>query len=206
MPWVSVWPDGPRSNALKLKIPKFDATSTEGLTAAEIRARRRMLEVLYYYQAVEKKPWRLDHCSPIIGIREGCRVMGDYVLKVEDVRAGRSFDDGVARGTYQLDAHSLDDDQLNYVLPKDQLQVPPYQIPLRSLIARDGKNLMMAGRCFSADQLALSSARVSTSGSMMGQAAGIAAALCATKRADPRDLDPAEVRKIVEERGAQLKC
>jgi len=206
MPWVSIWPDGPRSNALKLKIPKFDSTSTEGLTAAEIRARRRMLEVLHYYQAVEKRPWRLDHCSPIIGIREGCRIVGDYILKVEDVRAGRSFDDGVARGTYQLDAHSLDDDARNYILPKDQLKVPPYQIPYRSLIARDAKNLMMAGRCFSADQLALSSARVATSGSMMGQAAGIAAALCASKRADPRALDVSEVRKIVEERGAQMKC
>lgn len=206
MPWVSVWPDGPRSNALKLKIPKFDATSTEGLTAAEIRARRRMLEVLFYYQAVERKPWRLDHCASIVGIREGCRVVGDYVLKLEDLRAGRVFEDGVARGTYQLDAHSLEDEHLRYVLPKDQLAVPPYQIPLRSLIARDGKNLMMAGRCFSADQLALSSARVSTTGSMMGQAAGIAAALCVERKCDPRDLDPVMVKRVVEQRGAILKC
>jgi len=91
-----------------------------------------------------------------------------------------------------------------FILPKDQLKVPPYQIPLRSLIAREGKNLMMAGRNLSADQLALSSARVSTSGAMMGQAAGIAAAMAAGKRCDPRDLDPAEVRRIVIQRGAEL--
>jgi hypothetical protein len=54
--------------------------------------------------------------------------------------------------------HKPDDDKRTYILPKDQLDVPPYQIPLRSLIAKDGRNLMMAGRCFSADQLALSSA------------------------------------------------
>jgi len=206
LPMVSVWPDGPRGNAIKLKVPKFDATSTESLTAAEIRARRRMFEVLYYHQAVEKRPWRLDHCSPIIGIREGCRIVGDYVLKVDDVRAGRVFDDGVARGTFYLDAHGVDDEKRTYQLPPEQLKVPPYQIPLRSLIARDGKNLMMAGRCFSADQLALSSARVSTTGSMMGQAAGIAAALAVQKKCDPRDCDPAAVKKIVLERGANLKC
>jgi hypothetical protein len=52
--------------------------------------------------------------------------------------------------------------------------------------------------------LALSSARVSTSASMMGQAAGIAAAMSTQKRCDPRQLDPADVRKIVERRGARL--
>jgi len=205
LPMTSIWPDGPRSNALKIKIPMFDATDTESLTAAEIRARRRMLEVLDYYQRVEKKPWRLDHCSPIIGIREGCRIVGDYVLTVDDLRAGRNFDDAVARGTFYLDGHKPDDDKRTYILKKSEMQVPPYQIPFRSLLAKDARNLMMAGRCFSADQLALSSARVSTTCSMMGQAAGIAATTSVQNACDPRDLDYAQVRRVVEERGAQLK-
>ncbi len=107
----------------------FDSTDTESMTAAEIAARRRMLEVLSYFQAVEGKDWRFDHCSPIIGIREGYRIVGRYQLRVDDLRAGREFDDAVAR---------------------------------------DGRNLLMAGRCMSADQLALSSARVTTTCSMMG--------------------------------------
>ncbi len=204
LPMTSIWPDGPRANAIKIKIPMFDATDTESLTAAEIRARRRMMEVLYYHQAVEKRPWLLDHCSPTIGIREGCRIVGDYILKVSDLRAGRAFEDGIARGTFYLDGHKPDDDKRTYILPKDQLKVPPYQIPLRCLLARDGINLMMAGRCFSADQLALSSARVSTTGSMMGQAAGIAAAMCAKKNCHPRDLDCREVRRIIRQRGGEL--
>jgi len=205
LPMTSIWPDGPGSNALKIKIPMYDSTDTESLTAAETAARRRVMEVLDYYQQEEQKPWLLDHCSPIIGIREGCRVVGDYVLTVDDLRAGRAFDDGVARGTFYLDGHKPDDDKRTYILPTDELAVPPYQIPLRSLIARDGRNLMMAGRCFSADQLALSSARVSTTGSMMGQAAGITAALCVQRKCDPRDLDPGDVRAVVVERGGQLE-
>lgn len=204
LPMTSIWPNGPRSKALKVKIPMFDSSDTQSLTAAEIRARRRMMEVLDYYQRVEKKPWLLDHCSPQIGIREGRRVVGDYVLRVDDLRAGRKFDDAVARGVFYLDGHKPDDDKRTYILTKSEMQVPPYQIPLRSLIVRDGKNLMAAGRCFSADQLALSSARVTTSCSMMGQAAGIAAALCAKRGCDPRCLDPAEVRRTVESRGADL--
>lgn len=204
LPMTSVWPDGPGGNAIKIKIPMFDSTDTESLTAAEIQARRRLLQVMEYHRLVEKKPWRFDHASPIIGIREGCRIIGDYVLRVDDLRAGRSFEDGVARGTYYLDGHKPDDDKRTYILPKDQLEVPPYQIPLRSLIAKDGVNLMMAGRCFSADQLALSSARVATSSSMMGQAAGVAAALCVRNGCDPRQLAPGDVVRIVTERGAEL--
>jgi len=204
LPMTSVWPDGPGGNAIKIKIPMFDATDTEGITAAEIKGRRRMWEVMHYHQGVAGKPWLLDHCSPSIGIREGTRIAGEYVLTVDDLRAGRSFDDGVARGTFYLDGHKPDDEKRTYILPEDALEVPPYQIPLRALVAKDGKNLMMAGRCFSSDQLALSSARVSTTGAMMGQAAGIASALSVEKGCDVRDLDPREVRRIVEERGAVL--
>jgi hypothetical protein len=204
LPMTSVWPDGPRGNAIKVKIPMFDSTDTESLTAAEIRGRRRMMEVLDYHQRVEKKPWRLDHCSPIIGIREGCRIAGDYTLVVDDLRAARQFDDAIARGTFYLDGHKPDDDKRTYILSHDEMQVPPYQIPFRALLVRDAKNLQAAGRCFSADQLALSSARVSTTCSMLGQAAGIAATEAVKRGCDPRDLDPTAVRKIVEARGAKL--
>ena len=204
LPMTSIWPDGPGSNAIKIKIPMFDSTDTESLTAAEVAGRRRMMEVLDYHQRQEKKTWILDHCSPIIGTREGCRIVGDYVLNVDDLRVGRAFDDGVARGTFYLDGHKPDDDKRTYILPQDELEVPPYQIPMRSLIAKDGKNLLMAGRCFSADQLALSSARVSTTGSMMGQAVGIAAALAVRKKCDLREIDSRDVQNIVLERGAEL--
>lgn len=204
LPMTSIWPNGPRSNALKVKIPRFDSTDTESFTAAEIQARRRALEVLDYYQRVEGRAWRYDGCSPQIGIREGARIAGDYVLTVDDLRAGRRFDDAIARGVFYLDGHRPDDEKRTYILPKDQLDVPPYQIPFRSLIARDGKNLLAAGRCFSADQLALSSARVSTTCAMLGQAAGIAAAQSVRKNCHPRELEPCEVRRAVEACGARL--
>ena len=205
LPMTSVWPDGPRSNAIKIKIPMYDAGDTESLTAAEIRGRRRMMEVLSYQQKVEKKLWRLDHCSGRIGIREGRRILGSYVLTVEDLRAGRSFDDAIARGVFYLDGHKPDDDKRTYILSEAEMKVPPYQIPLRCLMPREGRNVLAAGRCMSADQLALSSARVMTTCAMMGQAAGIAAALAAEQNMDTAALDGLKVRKVVEERGAVLK-
>ena len=204
LPMTSLWPNGPGSHALKIKIPGFDSSRTKGLTEAEIQSRRRMMEVLDYYQRVEKKPWRLDHCSPRIGIREGQRIVGDYVLKLEDLRAGRAFSDAVARGVFYLDGHDPTNDKRTYILPKEDRWVPPYQIPFRSLVARDGDNLFMAGRCFSAEQLALSSARVSTTCAMMGQAAGMAAALAADRECASREVDGEELSAMVQSKGAVL--
>lgn len=201
---TSIWPNGPGANALKVKIPMFDSSDTESMTAAEIAARRRMMSVLDYFQRTGKKPWLLDHCSPRIGIREGRRIVGDYLLTVEDLRAGREFDDPIARGVYPLDAHKPDDDQRTYILPEGERRVPPYQIPFRSLLVKGAENLLAAGHCLSADQLALSSARVTTTCSMMGQATGIAAAMGADQGCDPRELDFGKVRERVEARGAVL--
>jgi len=204
LPMTSLWPNGPGSSAVKIKIPKFDATDTESLTAAEIQGRRRMMEVLDYYQREEKKSWILNHAASRIGIREGRRTVGEYVLSVADLRSGRAFDDAIARGVFYLDGHKPDDDKRTYILPPEERKVPPYQIPFRSLIPKGAKNLLVAGRCLSADQLALSSARVMTTCSMMGQAAGIAAAKMAERNTDIQNLDYTDVRKSVEERGANL--
>ncbi len=204
LPMTSISPAGPGRFGIKIKIPKFDATDTESLTAAEIQARRRMMAVLDYHQRVEKKPWVLDACSPRIGIREGRRVVGEHALTVDELRAGQTFEDAIARGVYYLDGHNPDDDKRTYILPPEQRQVPPYQIPFRSLVPKGAKNLLAAGRCLSADQLALSSARVMTTCSMTGQAAGIAAALCAARGCALPDLHPTEVTKIIHDRGARL--
>lgn len=221
LPMTSTWPDGPGGKALKVKVPGFDSGDTLGLTGLEIQARRRVWEILDFYQRgfrddpeaekLRKSPrnakvgnWRFSHCSPCMGLREACRVAGDYILSVDDLRAGRDFEDAVARGVFYLDGMRPNDEKRTYLLSKEEQEVPPYHLPFRSLIARDADNLIVAGRCFSADQLALSSARVMTTCAMMGQAAGLASAQCADRGLGPRDLDFVELRKGLEARGANL--
>lgn len=206
LPMTSPWPNGPRGKAIKIKIPCFDASDTESLTAAEIAARRRMWEVLDFYQRHTESHWRFDHSAAIIGIREGRRIVGDTVLTEEDCRSGRTFDDGVVRGSFYLDGHSPDDDKRTYILPLEDLVIPPYQIPLRALLARDGENLLMAGRCLSAEQLALSSARVMTTCAMMGQAVGITAAMATADNKNIRDVKPTRVVAELIRYGANLDC
>ncbi len=205
LPMTSFGKCGPLGRSVKVKVPSFDATSTESMTRAELQGRRKAMQVLEYYQRARHMPWELDHVASIIGIREGRRVVGDYILTVDDVRAGKEFDDAIAVGSYPLDAHDPGNDKRTYILPKDQLRVPGYHIPLRSSIPRGMGNLLVAGRNLSADQLAMSSARVMTTCAMMGTAAGIAASLCIKKGLTPLQLataEPAAVRDIMAAGGA----
>ena len=61
------------------------------------------------------------------------------------------------------------------------------------LVAAGIDNLLMAGRCISAEHTAQSSLRIQQSCMATGQAAGIAAALSLTQGVTPRELDAATV-------------
>lgn len=204
LPMTSLWPNGPHSSAYKIKVPLYDSTDTDAMTMAELNGRRKMMAVLDYHQRVENKPFILDHCSARIGLREGVRLTGEYVLTLEDVYEGRTFDDVIAVGTFYLDGHKPDDDKRTYILPKEWLGVPPYGIPVRSLLVKGLENLLCAGRCFSAEQLALSSARVMPTCAMMGQAAGTLAALAVEKEKPLRGISHTAVQDVLLKGGSVL--
>ncbi len=124
-----------------------------------------------------------EFSAPMLGIREGCRIAGDYVLTVDDLLHGRRFDDGVAFAMSVLDSHHA-----------EKKKVPPFQIPYRSFQVKGLDNVLVAGRCFSGDRLALSSTRVMPTGCLMGQACGHAAAMAVAHDHPLRDINPADIR------------
>jgi hypothetical protein len=85
--------------------------------------------------------------SAHIGIREGRRIAGRYQLTVNDIRSGVRFDDGICLVRFGVDVHALtreeDEEVTSY---SEGITVKPYNVPLRSLIARDVDNLGLAGR------------------------------------------------------------
>ena len=109
-----------------------------------------------------------------IGIRESRRIHGHYTVTREDMMRGVRFEDAVCRATFNVDVHALDPSKNKAI---DQgFSVKPYDIPLRSLIAKDVQGLLMAGRCISGDFLAHSSYRVSGNAVAMGESVGKIAA------------------------------
>lgn len=133
-----------------------------------------------------------------IGIRDGRRIRGRYVVNKEDVASGARHDDAVVRATYIVDVHALTE-KIGKTTPWSTagVKTKPYDIPLRALIARDVDGLMMAGRCISGDFIAHASYRVTGNAVAMGEAAGATATLAAQTGRAPHEVPWAEVRPLI---------
>lgn len=123
-----------------------------------------------------------------IGFREGRRIHGHYTLSVDDLVKGARFDDAVCRVTFGVDVHALER-QAGGGYSNEGIKVSPYDIPLRSLIAKDVEGLMMAGRCISGDFFAHASYRVTGNAVKMGEAAGQVAAQAALQNVLPEKVN-----------------
>ena len=77
-------------------------------------------------------------------------------------------------------------------------------IPYRSLIVPGFDNLLVAGRCFSADQVASASVRVQASVMGLGQAAGCAAAQCACAGTSVHKADVHTLQAMLRKWGALI--
>jgi len=80
-----------------------------------------------------------------------------------------------------------------------------YEIPYRCLIPINIENLLVAGRCISADFEAQSGTRLIMTCITMGHAAGTAAALSIKENVTPRKLDVGYLRDKLVEEGVNLK-
>ncbi|HID06707.1 MAG TPA: FAD-dependent oxidoreductase, partial [Armatimonadetes bacterium] len=148
----------------------------------------------------ESENWALEWIGFIPAKRESRRLLGDYVLRQQDLQRAEQFEDAVAYGGWPIDLHPPSG-IFSSEPPCTQVWLDElYSIPLRALYSRNVDNLLMAGRNISATHVAFASTRVMGTASVMGQAAGTAAALCATYNIPPRTI----VREGVNELQQQL--
>lgn len=146
---------------------------------------------------------RLAATAPSLGVREGRRVLGDYVLTKEDVLGMRTFSDAVVRANFPLDIHAIDTPAHIFCLtglPCNRF----YEIPYRCLLSRNVEGLLTAGRCISGTHEAHGSYRVMAICMAIGQAAGTAAALAVRNHCTPRNLDVELLRSTLVKGGTNL--
>ncbi len=180
-----------------------NATDPQILTAAEIRGRRQAVE--YARFLIDKVPGyehaALGALSTQIGLRETRRVYGDYRVTKVDVLSARQFDDQVGLcGAPIEDHHGGAGTGTTWEYLPDGHAVG---IPLGSLIARDGVNTLIAGRCFSATHDAQASIRSMAQCMAMGQAVGVTASLSVSS-GEVRTPDVSTVQGLLRGGGAVL--
>lgn len=133
------------------------------------------------------------------GVRETRHILGTHVLTGDEYLHAFHFDDAIGRGCHPIDIHSGD----NSAQVCRFLQKPAY-IPYRSLIVDGFDNLLVPGRCFSADQESSASVRVQSSLMGLGQAAGAAAAQCCKAGVSVHDADVKSLQEQLRKWGAVI--
>ena len=183
------------------RVLGLDPTSVTSMSDAYERIYLQIPELVNFFRewvpGFEQS--HLVEIAPMLGVRESRRIMGDYVLTGDDVMAGRQFDDVIGLGGYHIDIHRPSGTWV------DSHNVETYDIPLRSLIARDVDGLMMAGKCLSATHEAVASTRVIPICMAQGQAAGTAAALATGAKKSVRDVDIRLIQQTLRQQGAELR-
>lgn len=189
-----------------------DGTDERSLTRHVIESRKILPEYERYYREYLKgfENTRLVISGSLMGIRETRRIMGEYVLNLEDFKKRASFEDEIGRYSYPVDIHSSSPSKGDYDKFLKEYHTfrygegESYGIPYRALIPRDLTNVLVAGRCISTDRSMQGSVRVMPGCFITGQAAGMAAALAVERGTEVRGVDIQELQRALKAIGGYL--
>ena len=177
------------------RIHNVDPTQAENLTAAQTEGRRQVQELMHFFHKYVPgcENATLMGTGAVMGIRESRHITGDYVLPVQSLIDGIIPDDVVLLSANSIDVHGAQGG------PAGGLYMPikknMYGLPYRCLIPKDIDGLHVTGRCISADSAAAGAVRVMPPAMGLGQASGIAAALCIKHGVKANELDYADLKK-----------
>ena len=191
------------SGIINLNITRRAADSADGddFTRAELLLRKDAYALLGLLKSNfgEFRDAYILETAVQAASRQSRQIRGVYTVRAEDIENRVRFDDSIALGGHCIDVHHADNSEQTVAFLD-----APYQIPYRCMIANEIDNLIVAGRCVSADQRAQATMRVQACCMAEGQAAGCAAALCAREGTGVRDIRIEELRSRLKNDGALL--
>lgn len=159
----------------------------------------------------------LSVTGSLLGVRETRRILGDYLLSLEDYEACRTFPDEICRNAYGIDVHRSKEEVLELCNKTvDELKQwnkntvrhlgkgHSFGVPYRCLTPKGLENVLVAGRCISTDRHANGSIRIMACCLNTGEAAGIAAAMAVAEPSDVHAVNTTELRRKLMAHGAYL--
>ncbi len=175
-------------------IVNFDAGWCDATDAQDL-TRARMVGLLHYLKDHYTNLDRPTYIAPAIGLRQSRQVVTDHVLSLDDLVMGRRFDDVIGYSGCHYDNHAVDYDQESdeamfwIWLNRNWRNPVAAQMPYRMLLPMGLANVWIASRCAGVSQDAHHSLRMQRDMQRIGEASGIAAALCAKAGVGSRQVD-----------------
>jgi len=180
----------------------IDGSDAAELTWAELEGRRQVVKLADFLRRtvpgfadafVADSAFRL-------GVRETRKIVGETELREDDVLGCRHFEDGIGRAAWPIEKHVAGGETLWRFLEPGTW----YTIPYRALVPRGIDNLLVAGRCLSADPMAFAAVRVIGPCMLEGQAVAVAAKQICERDIAARDADADAIRADLAKRGVPL--
>ena len=190
-----------------------DGTNEHDLTNAMIKGRKLLPEFVKYYNQYVGDAFEKAYpvaTAATLGVRESRRITCDYVLNLDDYNKRSIFDDEIGRFYYAIDMHenaaTKEAYEEFYELYTQHCYKDgeTYGIPYRSITPLTLDNVWVGGRCISTDRSMQSSIRVMPCCFITGQAAGMAAAICAKNGYTSRELEVNKLQRALADIGAFL--
>ena len=178
-----------------------DACDAEQLSAAECSLREDCFRMAGIFRKLFPEFRNCYVASVAVngGVRETRNIKGMHVISAQEYLNAFHYEDSISRGAHPIDIHASKGASQSVTF----LEEPAY-VPYRALIAEGFPNLLVAGRCLSADRVAFASLRVQASCMGSGQAAGVAAALASASGVAVQDVDVPALVAELRDMGAQL--
>ncbi|QDT65315.1 FAD-dependent oxidoreductase [Calycomorphotria hydatis] len=160
---------------------------------------------------------KTNHFSPALYVREGRRMKGMYVVTQRDILEDPQKEDPIVISSFPIDSHDcqrvalkdggvINEGTIFPVKQKHIRQGFPYHIPYRAVLPKpeDCTNLLVPV-ALSCTHVAISSIRVEPTWMILGQSAGIAAALAQQDQVAVQDLPYSQLRARLLEQGQVLE-
>lgn len=206
----------PRENILVFKYPiknvlhfnttriiKLSPTDPFEITRAEIEGRAQVKEMFEFLKAHADgfENAYLMMTAAEIGVRESRMIVGEHVLTGQECLNCTRFEDAIAACNYEVDIHNPEGSgtEIHYFKAGTF-----YTIPYRCLVPKGESNLLVAGRCISADHVSQASLRIMPTVCSIGEAAGTAAAMAVKEGVDVGSVNVARLREALKAADAIL--
>jgi hypothetical protein len=156
-----------------------------------------------------------EHWSPQLYVREGRRMVGEYVVSQKDIMEQPEKTDAIVVSSFPIDSHDcqrvgnagfvVDEGTILPVRMPGRKHGYPYHIPYRAITpkAAECANLLVPV-ALSCTHVGISSIRVEPTWMILGQSAGIAAALCAKLGVPVQSLSYPALRERLQAQGQVL--
>ena len=168
--WGAVHETGELTYMNIVHMDRIDGTDPDDLTRGEIEGRRQAMlaiEALRRYTPGCSSA-RLRNFGMTLGIRDTRKIDAVYNMTERDVREQARFADSIGIYPEFIDGYGI------LILPTTGRY---FQIPYRNLVPKGVRNLLVAGRSSGGDRVSHASTRNMSCCAVLGQGAGIAAAL-----------------------------